>query len=230
MKTTYFTEPAPYFALVCKPGTIIHSIGILGENLISVSHSETEEFVQVMGNTNPVIAAYTTCQARLKLYSFIEKLDKRVLYFDTDSIIYTARRGEAVIPTGTNLGDMTNELKDFNHGAYITEFVSAGPKNYGYKVYDPILKKESVVVKIRGFTLNRQASGCINFEKLRTMVKEYVEQRQNNTVKVPTTVIAKKKQGPTVVTRITNKLYSVIYNKRIVQSDYTTLPYGFRNV
>src|SRR3569832_1468289 len=127
-----------------------------------------------MGNTNPVIATYTTCHARLKLYSYIEKLDKRVLYFDTNSIIYTARHGEPVIATGTNLGDMTNELKDFNRGAYIVEFVSAGPKNYGYKVYDTILNNESTFVKIRGFMLNRQTSRFVNFEKLYQMVQEYI--------------------------------------------------------
>ena len=213
--------------MVCNPSIKVHSVTILGDNLIAVGHSNTEEFVQVMSNTNPIIAAYTTCHARLKLYSYIEKLGQRVLYFDTDSLIYTVRRGEAAIPTGNNLGDMTNELKDFNPGAYITEFVSAGPKNYGYKVYDPILKNESTFVKIRGFTLNRQASRCINFEKLREMVQAYVQQKQDDVVQVPTTLIAKKKIGPTVVTQLRNKLYSVIYNKRNICSDFTTLPYGY---
>ena len=32
---------------------------------------------------NVIIAAYTTAQARLKLYSYLERLDRRVLYYDT---------------------------------------------------------------------------------------------------------------------------------------------------
>lgn len=39
-------------------------------------------------NTNVVIAAYTTAQAHLVLYSHLTKLGRRVLYCDTDSIIY----------------------------------------------------------------------------------------------------------------------------------------------
>jgi len=31
---------------------------------------------------------YTTAIARLKMYTYIEQLQGRVLYFDTDSIIY----------------------------------------------------------------------------------------------------------------------------------------------
>jgi hypothetical protein len=41
-----------------------------------------------------VIAAYTRAQARLKLYSYLEQLGPRVLYADTDSVVYTSRPGE----------------------------------------------------------------------------------------------------------------------------------------
>lgn len=58
-------------------------MNILNDNLISVSHSKEDDFIEVMGNTNVAIAAYTTCHARLHLYSFIEQLGDRVLYFDT---------------------------------------------------------------------------------------------------------------------------------------------------
>ena len=73
------------------------------------------------------IAAYTTAQARLKLYSFLERLGERVLYYDTDSIIYLSREGSAEyeLPLGDYLGDLTDELaKDYGAGSYITEFAS----------------------------------------------------------------------------------------------------------
>lgn len=82
-QTTFFNDPQKFFELVFDPSNVIHSVNIINENLVSVSHSKETEFVEVMGNTNTVIAAYTTAQARLHLYSFIEKLQDRVLYFDT---------------------------------------------------------------------------------------------------------------------------------------------------
>ena len=50
--------------------------------------------MEALGNTNVILAAYTTCQARLTLYELLDKLDRRVLYYDTDSMIYVSREGE----------------------------------------------------------------------------------------------------------------------------------------
>jgi len=43
---------------------------------------------------NIFVAAFTTCHARLKLYESLEQLQQRVLYFDTDSVIYTSKPGQ----------------------------------------------------------------------------------------------------------------------------------------
>ena len=63
--------------------------------------------------------------ARLKLYAELEKLEEQVLYYDTDSVIYSWKEGEQVIPTGIFLGQMTDELG----GDSITMFGSVGPKS-----------------------------------------------------------------------------------------------------
>jgi hypothetical protein len=39
-----------------------------------------EEFVEESGRTNVIIAAYTTAQAGLMLYSYLEQLGPRALY------------------------------------------------------------------------------------------------------------------------------------------------------
>ena len=44
-------------------------------------------------HTNVVIAAFTTSQARLKLYEELYKLSDRILYCDTDSIIFVEKEG-----------------------------------------------------------------------------------------------------------------------------------------
>ena len=75
--------------------------------------------------TNVFVAAFTTCWARLKLYSYLERLGDQVMYYDTDSVIYRWKEGQNKLETGDFLGDMTDELD----GDTIEEFVSGGPKN-----------------------------------------------------------------------------------------------------
>ena len=41
------------------------------------------EFVKEQQNINVMVASYTTSYGRLQLYNCLEKLDRRVLYFDT---------------------------------------------------------------------------------------------------------------------------------------------------
>ena len=62
--------------------------------MVEMIYQCKEEFVEESGRTNVVIAAYTTAQARLKLYSYLEQLGPRVLYADKDSVVYTYRPGE----------------------------------------------------------------------------------------------------------------------------------------
>lgn len=51
---------------------------------VVTTRAEVEKNVK----TNIFIAIFTTAHARLKLYSALETLQERVLYYDTDSVIY----------------------------------------------------------------------------------------------------------------------------------------------
>jgi len=46
------------------------------------------------GRINIFVAAITTCHAQLKLYESLEQLQQRVLFFNTDSVIYTSKPGQ----------------------------------------------------------------------------------------------------------------------------------------
>ncbi|KAG8238965.1 hypothetical protein J437_LFUL018820 [Ladona fulva] len=71
--------------------------------------------------TNIPIACYTTAQARLVLYEYLEKLGERAIYWDTDSVMgesnilghrqcnVCGKVGEWSPPIGPYLGDVTNE-------------------------------------------------------------------------------------------------------------------------
>ena len=121
------------FALVSNPFNDIRQVRYSPTRTRSKSSTPISKRIKPdNGRVNIFVAAFTTCYARLKLYSYLEQLQQRVLYFDTDSVNYPTRPGQLRIPLGDNLGIMTNELDD---GDFITEFTSAGPKYYGYKTH-----------------------------------------------------------------------------------------------
>jgi len=82
----YFNDPENYYKLITDPAIIINSVVIVSDKMTAVSYTKENDFVEVMGNTNVVLAAYTTAQARLRLYDYIKHLGERALYFDTGKI------------------------------------------------------------------------------------------------------------------------------------------------
>ena len=133
---------------------------------------------------------------------------------------------EYQVPVGSYLGDMTDELKDYGPGSYITQFVSGGPKNYGYIVKSGATGKEYCVVKVRGFTLNYATSSHVNFKSLRKMVWYLVKNQEQLSKTVAQTQIGRMPDH-NIVTKTTGKTYRTVYDKRILQLDFTTLPYGY---
>lgn len=67
-----------------------------------VNWQDLKETILPHDYTNVVIAAFGTAQARLKLYSCLEVLQKRALYFVTDSILITQRPGDPQLQLGTS--------------------------------------------------------------------------------------------------------------------------------
>ena len=105
---------------------------------------------------NVVIGAYITAGARIHLYGYLERLEKRALYCDTDSVIHIHPIAEnPLVKTGDCLGAITSKLKPAFH---IEEFVRRGPKNYAYRIVDPVTGNRETVCKVRGITLNYSSS------------------------------------------------------------------------
>ncbi|KAJ8018898.1 putative DNA polymerase [Holothuria leucospilota] len=154
-QTTFANNLSSYMELLLDQTKTVKNIRFVSDDVAQLQWEYDDEYISVGSNTNVFIAAYTTAQARLKLYSYLEQLDRRVLYFDTDSIIYVSTPDAWDPPIGSFLGDMTDELrKPYGEGSYITEFVSGGPKNYAYKVYSQDRQSSATVCKVRGITLN----------------------------------------------------------------------------
>jgi len=153
----------------------VPSVQFFGDSMACVTYTTEDDFLESLTNTNPVIAAFVTAQARLELYKYLDQLQDRVMYFDTDSIIYLTRPTDSyTVPTGSYLGQMTDELRGYGEGAYIQEFVAGGPKNYGYRVYskDGVFVEE--ICKIRGIRLNFKNKRSVNFDTVKFLFSPIV--------------------------------------------------------
>ncbi|KAK2848567.1 hypothetical protein Q5P01_008401 [Channa striata] len=130
IQTELVSDPAAFFSLMFSGTHKVKYFNFLNENLAMIQYCYNDVCVPPPNKTDNVfIAAFTTGHTRLKLYSHMEQLERRVLYYDTDSLIYTTRQGETPLPLGNYLGDLTDELNSDS----IKEFVSAGPKSYAYQ-------------------------------------------------------------------------------------------------
>ena len=148
----------------------------------------------------------------MRLYAELKKLDKRVLYCDTDSIIYEHDPDKYNIPEGKYLGEWECETD----GKPITEFVSTGAKSYAYKVEHRV--KDT---KMKGITLNWENSKDINFNTLKSLVlneKDKLETKQN------LRFIKDKKEG--IKTTYMKKCITFTMDKREVEG-VATYPFGY---
>ena len=196
---------------------VIHDVDFKDENFCQVSYSLKTEFSSGGVYSNAIIASFVTAQARLKLYSELERLQERVLYFDTDSILFVAKENEYMPTLGDYLGQFTNELSS-NEGNFITEFVSGGPKNYAYKT-----DTGHTECTVKGYPINYLTSLVLNFDT----IKHTVVEDNNNKIVVPQLKFIKDKSEWQIKTEIQNKEYRFIYDKRVLLPDLSTRPYGF---
>ena len=217
-KTEMVYEPSRFFELLYTAEFEVCDARMVNENMIEVQYRNTEEFAEQNNKVNVVIAAFTTAYARLKLYDLLDLLQERVLYYDTDSVIYVHQPGKPDPPLGNYLGDLTDEL----NGDYITSFVSGGPKNYAYRT-----KKGKTDTKIRGITLDYATTGKINHDVVRALVHLHTncDTEGKVTIDMPFKITRDKKEKNIVTKKM--KDYRIVYNKRVITENYATLPYGY---
>ena len=230
-KTKFVTDLGTLYTLLTDPSKEVTDFHIMNENIIEIEYKTTEDFEPLSVNTNVTIAAFCTSWARLKLWSIMNRLQDRVLYHDTDSIIFSVKNKEDYIPPlGEYLGELTSELtcKELGcqtmncSGHWIQEFISCGPKNYSYRV-----NTGQIICKVRGFSLNYKGSKVINFESMKEALFAWKNKTPLELVTIKTEIV-RDKHEPKVYNRSVSKHYGVVYDKRKLLPDFTTLPYGFK--
>ena len=214
----YISEPVEYFDMLTNDQILVMGMNFVSDEMVEMRYQYKEEFVEESGRTNVVIAANTTAQARLKLYSYLEQLGPRALYADTDSVVYTSSPGEWKPELGDYLGDLTDEV----HDNRIIEFVTGGPKNYAYKIARPDKDGNTTICKVRGITLNYKNFLTMNFDTIKDMV---INNRDDiKTVKDDFKITRDHKR---LLTVHQDKDYRLVFDKRIIMQDNSTRPYGF---
>ena len=141
---------------------------------------------------------------------------------DTDSIIYKSRAGQDMLPTGRFLGQFTNETP----GDFIVEFVSGGPKNYGY-----LTDKGKTECKVRGFSLNYETKQRLNYDTMKQNLLAELDDPQENarTIHIPIHDYFDRDQVNKQI-KLTERVkkYKLVFDKRIVDpTSKTSTPYGY---
>jgi hypothetical protein len=86
------TDMTKFFETLADETRVLDTVVEMTRDAVLVTNSPAaQEFEEVLSNTNVAIAAFTTAQARLKLYSFMEKLQERCLYTDTGEKLFTSK-------------------------------------------------------------------------------------------------------------------------------------------
>ena len=224
--TQTVTTPAHLYALVSDPTLDITNLRICTDEVLEVCFQKHEDETVENGRTNIFIACFTTCHTRLKLYTYLKQLDEQVLYFDTDSVIYSQVGNEPSLENGDYLGDLTDEL---DPGQTIVDFTSGGPKNYGYRT-----TANKTECKVRGFSLqNLRGSAQLNYDILRTNVLDELTDPLPDDARRDVMVT-----NPHFFTRDANtkqlrviprdKQYGLVFDKRVVDTTtFKSYPYGF---
>ena len=94
VKTEQIDDPQKFFDHLTSDEIVVLDADLVSDDILEIRYEFGENFVQPNPKTNVVIAAFTTAYARLQLYEELDRLGERVLYYDTDSIIYLTQPGE----------------------------------------------------------------------------------------------------------------------------------------
>ncbi|CAC5379378.1 unnamed protein product [Mytilus coruscus] len=211
-------DPAVYFDILTSDSQEVQDISFVTDDMVRIHWTNQSQCVEETGRTNEVIAAYTTTQARLEIYKYLESLEERTLYCDTDSIIFSSRPGDWMPNTGDYLGALTDETPNNT----IECFITGGPKNYGFKLKKPDTDGNLTCCKIRGITLNYKNSLELNIETM----KDVVEGKTKKISVTDDNKICREVKTTNIITRAEDKTYKIVFDKRVLKKDFRTIPYG----
>ncbi|KAL3987174.1 homeobox protein Nanog [Sarotherodon galilaeus] len=215
------SDPEEFFNLMFSPKYKVTYFSFVSDDVALIQWCYGDLCTPLPNSTDNIfIAAFTTSYGRMKLYSYLDQLQERAIYYDTDSVVYLTKQNQSELELGRYLGDLTNELEQDD---FITEFVAAGPKSYGY-----MTKKGKVVLKAKGITQTHDVCERVNFESVKNLVDNYIDNSEGGpTLEAPQHTILRNKTGFALKNSSFPKKFRVVYDKRRLLPGGLTLPFGY---
>ena len=164
----------------------IDSINVFNDQVIEILY-ENIDTPQTKKKilSNEYVGIFTTSYGRLELLRYMNILQEKMLYADTDGFFFYGSE----LQTGNEMGDLKNEKPN----SKITEFLALQPKSYAYKYLD---KNENLktIVRAKGFTLTKNNSEKLNLKSMLNLLegtKSKIDLDDNINVKNKNTKIVK---------------------------------------
>jgi G:T-mismatch repair DNA endonuclease (very short patch repair protein) len=104
------TKVEEWLSLITNEQFIVHRADHTNNKYLQVYYKHKTEINECESKTNCALASFVTCYGRLRLYTELKKLNVRLVYCDTDSVIFISRIGDYEPLLGSYLGQFTNEI------------------------------------------------------------------------------------------------------------------------
>lgn len=148
---------------------------LLPSGYMNITLKNTGATVLNTHNTYIPAGCYVPAYGRLTLFYQMHKLGDRVLYHDTDSIIYIYDPAMYNIPE-SDIWGAWDEEKISKKG--IDKFVSLGPKSYAVQA------GSETILKLKGLAVKNSHRNMVNFDVLHDLILQHV-QNQYPVLKIP---------------------------------------------
>lgn len=206
-----YNEFQKYVKLAREKKIVIHERASVDDGFL-ITYTTLEEKKTTLTKTNVALCAFVTANARLRLYEMLSKLGDRVIYGDTDSLIFLHKPGDEEVPTGKQLGDWEDEFDSPDE--FIEEIACLAPKTYCFRS-----NKGATCTKSKGFSLNYATYEKINFDSYVAMVKQQIKQLEGEQL-----IFKKSKAGLKVKTGVKQlSMKRETFKRKIV--GFETRPY-----
>nr|CAD2125230.1 unnamed protein product [Meloidogyne enterolobii]CAD2197109.1 unnamed protein product [Meloidogyne enterolobii]CAD2200914.1 unnamed protein product [Meloidogyne enterolobii]CAD2206300.1 unnamed protein product [Meloidogyne enterolobii] len=207
----------------------------LTDEILLITYIKKKDWIEEHNCSNVVISLWTTSAARIHLLRAMQKVVRsdgcKLLYTDTDSLIFAHPINNCPLQLGPHLGELTDEYPSHN----ILEYCCGGAKQYGLKLQRKNQHGDGheYVLKVRGMTLNWDVlnNQGLQYNTFKEQVLSFAKTGENKPIDIiyPNFLRPSIKDGR-VTSQSQHKLYKPVVSKGIIRpSDFSILNFGFVN-